>query len=72
MKHLGDHVKKRRLDLGLSQREAARRIGVSKKAIQNWEFGLFEPTVSCAPRVIEFLGGIDPRAEPASLSDWSV
>ena len=72
LNHLGDHVRKRRLDLGLSQREAARRIGVNKRAIQDWELGRFEPTVSCLPKVIEFLGGIDPRPEPTSLSEWLV
>ena len=72
MKHLGDYVRRRRLDLGLSQREAARRIGVSKKAIQNWESGRFEPTVSCLPALMEFLGSADARREPTTWPEWLI
>ena len=63
-------MRRRRLDLGLSQQEAARRIGVNKSAIQGWESGRFEPTVSCLPAVIEFLGGTDPRPQPSSWPEW--
>ena len=72
LRHLGDHVRKRRLDLGLTQAEAARRIGVDKQAIKLWELGRFEPTVSCLPAVIEFLGGVDPRPEPTTWPEWLV
>ena len=71
LKRLGDHLRRRRLDLGLSQMETARRIGVNKRAILDWELGRFEPTVSCLPAVIEFLGG-DPRPEPSSWPEWLV
>ena len=37
MKTLGDHLRKRRLDLGLLQREVADRLGVTKDTIHNWE-----------------------------------
>ena len=71
LKRLGDHVRRRRLDLGLSQREVARRIGVRRESVQQWELGDFQPTVSCLPEVIQFLG-YDPRPEPTSWPEWLV
>jgi hypothetical protein len=35
--HLGHHLLKRRLDLGLEQREVARRLGLTTGGLQNWE-----------------------------------
>jgi transcriptional regulator with XRE-family HTH domain len=40
---LGRQLKARRLELDLSQREAAERIGVSPRALQNWEHGKVFP-----------------------------
>ena len=53
---LGDHIRKRRLDLGLSQAALARRFGVNRNAITNWENAIQEPDVIRLPSVIEFLG----------------
>jgi len=36
LKTLGDHIRKRRLDLGLVKRQVAERIGVSEATIYNW------------------------------------
>lgn len=40
---LGDRLRHRRLELGLSQEEAAKRLGVTRGAIYRWERGLFRP-----------------------------
>ena len=71
LKTLGDRFRKRRLDLGLTQEEAARRVGVNKRAVIDWESGRFEPTVSCMPKIIKFLG-YDPRPEPGHWQEWLV
>ena len=34
---IGDHIRKRRLDLGLLQQEVAEQIGVAEATITNWE-----------------------------------
>jgi DNA-binding XRE family transcriptional regulator len=39
LRSIGDHVRKRRLDLGLLQRDVALRIGVDKTTVFNWEAG---------------------------------
>lgn len=69
LKHLGDHIRKRRLDLQLSQHEVARQLGVATRTVKHWELGEFEPTVSNLPGVIRFLG-YDPRPEPESWPEW--
>jgi DNA-binding XRE family transcriptional regulator len=44
------------MDLGITQKEAARRIGADPWTIINWEKGRTEPTVRFVPRIIRFLG----------------
>jgi transcriptional regulator with XRE-family HTH domain len=53
---LGDHIRKRRLDMGLRQRDVARQIGVNKDTIYNWEMNRTEPEVRLIPGIIKFLG----------------
>jgi transcriptional regulator with XRE-family HTH domain len=52
---IGDHIRKRRLDLGLLQIEVAATIGVSENTVWNWEHGT-EPELIHIPKIIEFLG----------------
>jgi DNA-binding transcriptional regulator YiaG len=56
MKTLGDHIRRKRLDLGLRQRDVARQIGVNKDTIYNWEMNRTEPEVRVIPDIILFLG----------------
>lgn len=65
---LGEHLKKRRLDLGLRQKDVARELGVNFKTYENWEQGKYEPEVRFLPAVIRFLG-YDPSPAPVSLPD---
>ncbi len=65
---LGEHLKKRRLDLGLRQRDAAKQIGVNPKTYENWEQEKYEPEVRFWPGVILFLG-YDPRPDPETLGE---
>jgi transcriptional regulator with XRE-family HTH domain len=61
---VGEYLKKRRLDLGLSQKKAAERIGVYFKSYDNWEHDKHEPEFRYWPGIIGFLG-YDPSPEPA-------
>ena len=68
---LGDHMRKRRLDLGLLQREVAEKIGVTESTIWNWEANLSTPQQRFIPRIIAFLGYEFPgiaRAQLGSLA----
>jgi transcriptional regulator with XRE-family HTH domain len=53
---LGDHLRRRRLELGLYQKDVAEQIGVTASTIWNWENDWSSITLSCMPKVIEFLG----------------
>jgi transcriptional regulator with XRE-family HTH domain len=56
LKTLGDQLRKRRLDLGLLQREVARILGVDVDSVGHWETGRSQPKVPTLPRIIDFLG----------------
>ncbi|MEW6108051.1 MAG: helix-turn-helix transcriptional regulator [Nitrospirota bacterium] len=52
---LGEHIRKRRLDLGLLQIDVAAEIGVTESTVWNWEHGT-EPELIHIPTVLAFLG----------------
>ena len=53
---LGDHLRGKRLDLGLTQKQVAKNIGVDEATVHNWETNHTVPVVRLIPRIIEFLG----------------
>lgn len=53
---LGDHIRKRRLDLGLWQKEVAATLGVTTSAVTNWEKNRVTPYFTYLPKIIAFLG----------------
>ena len=55
-KTIGEHIKKRRLDLGLKQKEVAARLSIHFTTLQLWERGIGEPGVKTLPGIIRFLG----------------
>jgi transcriptional regulator with XRE-family HTH domain len=61
-KTLGDHIRRRRLILSITQEEAAQRLGVNASTIHNWETGGTKPAIQFIPALVGFLG-YDP--EPA-------
>jgi transcriptional regulator with XRE-family HTH domain len=68
LKHLGDYIRARRIDLGLRQQEVADRLGAEKDTVRNWEKGRAEPEVKFLPAVIGFLG-YNPLPEAMSLGE---
>ena len=68
LKTLGDHLRKRRLDLKLLQRQVGQRIGGSVSDVWNWENNRVSPAVKFIPAMIAFLG-YNPLPQPADLSD---
>jgi len=67
-KRIGEHIKKKRLDLGLPQHEAAEEMGVCAWTVINWELGETEPAVHYLQRVLRFLG-YDPFPTPACFAE---
>jgi len=60
---LGDHLRKRRLDLGLLQCDVAEKLQVNQMTICNWETNRTFPQLRFIPRIIAFLG-YDPYDTP--------
>jgi transcriptional regulator with XRE-family HTH domain len=65
---VGDHIRKKRLNLKLHQYEIAPIIGVDKTTIFNWERGYSSPKLRQIPKIIEFLGYM-PFEEPRTLGE---
>jgi len=68
---LGEAIKKRRMDLGLLQREVADLLGVNKKTVTTWEVGRRSPSLTWWPKLKVFLGEsqwpITPAGPPQTL-----
>ena len=53
---LGDHLRTKRLDLGLEQKDVAKIVKVTFSTISNWENHRSEPVIQHYPAIMEFLG----------------
>jgi transcriptional regulator with XRE-family HTH domain len=53
---LGDHIRNRRLDLKLFQKQVAGHIGVDQTTITNWEGNTTLPAIRHIPAILGFLG----------------
>ena len=65
---LGEHLRKQRLYLQLTQREAAARLRVNPLTVLNWEKGKTKPPIESMPAILAFLGH-DPVPEPKTLAE---
>ena len=65
---LGQHLKKRRMELGLLQKEVAERLGLDECTVGNWEKDRTYPTVRYLPRLIGYLG-YNPCPKPGTLGE---
>ena len=62
---LGDHLRRRRIELGLYQKDVAAKLGVTTSTVWNWEH-IGSVDLRFIPRVIEFLG-YNPIPQPEDL-----
>jgi transcriptional regulator with XRE-family HTH domain len=65
---LGDRLRAKRLDLGLTQQQVAQRLGIDETTVHNWERNHKVPVVRLLPRMIQFLG-YSPYAPALSLPE---
>lgn len=65
-KTVGDHLYKRRLELGLSQSAAGARCGVHRNAYRDYETDKWLPDHRTMPKMIEFLGFLPWPDQPAA------
>ena len=69
LKTLGDHLRKRRLDLKLLQRQVALTLGVEEATIWNWENNYSSPKLHYIPRIIQFLGYVPFNNQAKTLGE---
>lgn len=55
-KTLGQHIFKKRIELGLTQFQVARQLGLGLQTISHWELEDNVPNISKYPAIINFLG----------------
>jgi transcriptional regulator with XRE-family HTH domain len=65
---LGQHLKKRRKELGLLQREVAERMSIDTWTYLNWEKDKTAPVPARFRPVVEFLG-YDPTPAPKTFAE---
>jgi transcriptional regulator with XRE-family HTH domain len=69
---IGDHLRKKRLDLGLLQREVALLLRSTECSVYLWETNRTSPTLPFLPKIVEFLGyfPFDPGWTPGERLIW--
>ncbi len=65
---MGNHLRKRRLDLGLRQKDVAKQLGVNQDTIRNWEVGRAAPALWQWPGLIRLLGYVPFEVAGDSVS----
>lgn len=65
----GDHIRAKRLDSGLLQKQIAQQMGVDETNVYNWESNRIEPAVRLIPRIHLFLGYCPYTPDPP-VSGW--
>lgn len=65
---VGEHLRKRRLDLRQTQVQTARQFGITPTAYIKWESGHIVPSVSKWPEVLRFLA-YDPLPPPVTFAE---
>lgn len=69
LKTLGDHLRKRRLDLRLLQRQAAQKLGADKASAHNWETNRTSPSLSLVPKIVDFIWYIPFKTSHKNLNE---
>ncbi len=65
---LGDAIRKRRLDLGLLQKDVALILGCDQDSVIGWEKGRTTPQIGFTGKIIAFIG-YNPMPKAASLAE---
>lgn len=68
---MGEQIKKRRLQLGLSQNKTGEMLKVTSFTILNWEKGKTEIPIKSVPDIVAFLG-YDPFPEPKTIPECMI
>ncbi|WP_211166349.1 helix-turn-helix domain-containing protein [Mucilaginibacter robiniae] len=65
---IGEHLKKKRIDSKLLQKDVAKILGVTEDCITNWEKNRSIPQIQFFPNIIQFLGYLPYSFDLTTLS----
>jgi transcriptional regulator with XRE-family HTH domain len=68
----GDHLLRRRIFLGLEQKEVAAILGVNTNTILNWEKGYNRPVIRYLAQLITFIGYDPESPNPQTIAEHLV
>ncbi len=71
LKTYGDHLRKKRLDLDLSQPQVAKILKVVTDSITQWELNSTKPSIKQIPKIISFLG-YSPKVELNKIKQYRI
>src|SRR5271169_2043631 len=66
---LGDHIRARRLDLGMHQKDVAALVNATTSTVTNWEKNQNSPRLYLLPKIIKFLGYDPLRSNATTLGE---
>ena len=66
---MGGHIRKRRLDLGLLQRDVAALVNATTPTVTNWEKNRTDPRLYLLPEIIRFLGDDPVKGNASTLGE---
>jgi DNA-binding XRE family transcriptional regulator len=69
---LGNHLRKKRLDLGLRQKDVAKLLGADETSVYNWERNANDATLRFSAKIIKFLGYCPWDFKPRSFGEWVI
>ncbi len=69
---LGDHIRRKRLDLNLLQTDAANMVNVDEMTIVGWELNHSRPLATHIPKIIEFLDYVPEDLFPTDTSGQKI
>jgi transcriptional regulator with XRE-family HTH domain len=64
---IGEHIRKRRMEMRLTQEEVAKLIGVTTDSVTNWENNRSTPRLNLLPRVTKYLDIIPINLNPDTI-----
>jgi transcriptional regulator with XRE-family HTH domain len=68
-KTIGDHIRKRRLQLGWGATHLAQLLKVSTDTVYNWEHNRSKPGIRFMPGIANFLGYAPASSNPKTLGE---
>lgn len=68
--NIGQNIKRKRVECGLTQLELSKQLGVSRSAVSSWEVNRNEPSIADFERMASLFGCLKSDLIGASGAEW--